>query len=152
MKIVWVGKTKQNFIKDGIDEYQKRVRKYTSLKIHEIADCKRSKNRDIMQVKEIEGDSLLKSVSDNDYVILLDERGKNFDSVAFSKKINEIELHHNLLFIIAGVYGVHEKVKKRADLILSFSSFTFTHQMIRLLLMEQLYRAITITNNKQYHY
>lgn len=152
MKILWVGKTKQNFIKDGVKEYQKRLRSYTSLKIIEVSDCKRSKNREITQVKETEVEAILKQLSSKDFVILLDERGECLNSVQFANKISKIELHHNLVFVIGGVYGVHEKIQIRANYILRFSSFTFTHQMVRLLLMEQLYRAFTILHNKQYHY
>lgn len=154
--IVCVGKIKEKYLKDAIDEYSKRLSKYVKLSIKENADekCedKQSEALDI-KVKEIEGKRILNSIKDSSYVILLDIDGKMIDSVSLSEKISSLAINgvSDITFIIGGSLGVSEVVKKRADYRLSFSKMTFPHQLMRVILLEQIYRAFRIMNNEPYH-
>ena len=150
IKIICLGKTKQKFIKDGINEYLKRISGQYKIDFLILPDAKLSKNNSVEIVKKKEAEILQKHISSENILIVLDEKGKNFSSLEFADFIQKAG--KNIDFIIGGVYGLRENIKRKADLILSFSSFTFTHQMIRLLLTEQIYRAITIINGKKYHY
>ncbi|MCD4817284.1 MAG: 23S rRNA (pseudouridine(1915)-N(3))-methyltransferase RlmH [Candidatus Cloacimonetes bacterium] len=152
IKILCVGKTKTDFIQAGISEYEKRISRFSKLKWEFLPDIKLKKNSTTDDVKAKEAEVILKRVSEKDFLISLDENGKQFNSIAFSQKMDSILAHKNIIFIIGGVYGLHYTVLKRADIILGFSKFTFTHQMIRLILLEQIYRAFTIIKNKKYHY
>lgn len=152
MKILCVGKTKQSFIKDGIEEYEKRLRLYDPVQWLMVPDVKLSKSHTVDQVKAQEAAIILKHLSARDVVIALDERGTQFSSVAFAAQLEKLQVQGPLVFIIGGVYGLDPAVRKRANLVLGFSRFTFTHQMIRLLLVEQIYRAHTILHGKTYHY
>lgn len=154
--IVCVGKIKEKYLKDAIDEYSKRLSKYVKLSIKENVDekCedKQSEALDI-KVKEIEGKRILNSIKDSSYVILLDIDGKMIDSVSLSEKISSLAINgvSDITFIIGGSLGVSEVVKKRADYRLSFSKMTFPHQLMRVILLEQIYRAFRIMNNEPYH-
>jgi 23S rRNA (pseudouridine1915-N3)-methyltransferase len=147
--IVTVGKTKQDFIISGFEEYQKRINRYTNLKIIDLPDSS-LKNNDMDAVRETEADNIIKQFKENDYLIALDSRGKSFSSEQFAAFL-ENNLKVNLIFCIGGVYGLSQRVLNKANLVLSFSAFTFTHQMIRLLLIEQIYRAFNILNGGKYH-
>jgi len=150
IKIFCLGKSKQKFIEEGIREYQKRISKYAKIEIKILLDAKLTKTNTIEIVKNKEAEILEKYLQRNNFIIVLDENGKQFTSIEFSNFISKID--RNVIFVIGGVYGLSEKILKRANLVLSFSKFTFTHQMIRLILMEQLYRAFTIIEGKKYHY
>jgi len=150
IKIICLGKTKQKFIKDGINEYLKRISSQFKMDFLILPDVKLSKNNSVEIVKKKEAEILQKHISFENFLIVLDEKGKNFSSLEFADFLQKSG--KNIDFIIGGVYGLGENIKRKADLILSFSSFTFTHQMIRLLLTEQIYRAITIIDGKKYHY
>lgn len=147
--ILAIGKTKRGFIQDGIHEYMKRIKKYSVVKIIELPDSS-IKNKNEKTVIEQEADIILEKIKSNDYLVLLDSNGKQFSSLEFAGFLqNNSRL--NLCFCIGGVYGVSRRVKQRADYIVSFSKMTFTHQMIRLLLTEQIYRALNINHGGNYH-
>lgn len=149
IKILCVGKIKESFFKDSISEYTKRLSKYTNLQIIEVDDIN-SDNINIILDKEKE--LLIKHITAKDYVITLEIEGKQLDSLEFSKKLEELQVYNsNIVFIIGGSYGLHRQIKDRADFKLSFSKLTFPHQLFRVILLEQIYRAYKIINNESYH-
>lgn len=147
MKIICVGKVKERFFVDAINEYIKRISKYTKLEIIEIPD---EANESIAMKKE--GEKILSKIKDNDYVVTLEIEGNSLTSLEFAKKIdNNFNSNKNLTFVIGGSYGLDESVKSRSDYKLSFSKFTFPHQLFRVILLEQIYRAYKINHNENYH-
>ena len=147
MKIICVGKVKEKFFVDAIEEYSKRISKYIKLEIIEIPD---EANESIAMKKE--GEKILSKIKDNDYVVILEIEGNILTSLEFAKKIdNNFNSNKNLTFVIGGSYGLDESVKSRSDYKLSFSKFTFPHQLFRVILLEQIYRAYKINNNENYH-
>ena len=156
MKIVLltIGKTKKSFLSEGIKKYLLKLKHYTNLESIEIDNVKFSKNISESELINKEAEILISKLAPSDYVILLDEKGRQYSSLEFSKKLNNwmIGSKKRLVFIIGGAYGVSKTVSSRVDEILSFSPMTFSHQMIRLFFLEQLYRAYTILNNNPYHH
>lgn len=143
IKLIQIGKTKDDYVKEGVEEFIKRLRPFSDL---EIVDIKKQKN------VEEEGEKILKAMDKNAVVIVLDEHGKQFDSVEFAALLKkEKDRGGSINFVIGGAYGLAKSVKARADIILSMSKMTFTHQMIRLFLLEQLYRGVCIFSGKEYH-
>jgi len=153
IKIVCVGKIKENYLNQGISEYLKRLSGYSSAEIIEVKDEKISTNTSEEKIKETEANRILEKINDKDYVFLLDLKGKSLSSEEFALKMDELISKGigNYCFIIGGSLGVSDVVRKRADFSLSFSKLTFTHQMMRLLLLEQIYRCFKINNNETYH-
>ena len=149
VSILAIGKTRQDYLIKGIAEFQKRLSRYTAVKLIELPDIK-GKQTNIEELKSKEADLVIKNLKPADILIALDERGKMLSSEAFSLFL-EREMRHNLVFCIGGVYGFDQRLIERSDHVLSFSKFTFTHQMIRLLLIEQIYRAFNILQGGQYH-
>lgn len=154
IKLLAIGKTDNLHLQQLIDDYTKRLGFYISFEIQIIQDLKNTKSISEIQQKEKEGKLLLKQIDPSDEVILLDEKGKSYSSVAFSellqKKLNSgIK---NLIFIIGGPYGFSEEVYQRANGKISLSAMTFSHQMVRLFFIEQLYRGFTILKNEPYHH
>jgi len=149
IKIIAAGKTRKNYLLEGIAEFEKRLQKYTRIKLIELPDIKTTE-ANIEKVIEQEAEQILSRIKPSEKVIALDEKGKAMSTVMFARYL-ENELRNDLVFCIGGVNGTGEKVKRRADLILSFSGFTFTHQMIRLLLYEQLYRVFNYLEGGKYH-
>ena len=149
-KILCVGKIKEKFLTDGILEYKKSIDGYSKIDIIEV---KEYNTPDVSKNIENEGNELLNKINKDDYVITLEILGKKLDSVAFSKHLENILNYHSskITFVIGGSNGLSDMVKNRSNYKLSFSDMTFPHQLMRLILTEQLYRAITITNNKEYH-
>ncbi|MDD7391637.1 MAG: 23S rRNA (pseudouridine(1915)-N(3))-methyltransferase RlmH [Fusobacterium gastrosuis] len=150
--IVCVGKIKDKYIIDGISEFKKRMQAFANLEIVELKEFSKEDNTQLSIKKE--SDELLKTLSKlNSYEILLDLNGKEFDSVAMSSYIENLKTKgvSSISFIIGGSDGVNEELKKKVDLKLKFSNFTFPHQLIRLILMEQIYRWFSISNNIKYH-
>ncbi len=148
IKIIAVGKIKEKYFIDALNEYIKRLSKYTKINIIEVQD----ESYDITKTLEVERDNILKYISNRDYIITLQIDGNNISSKDFSDKINEILTHHsNICFIIGGSYGLHEDIKKKSNFKLSFSKMTFPHQMFRVMLVEQIYRSYKIINNETYH-
>ena len=149
IKIICVGKIKEDFFKKAILEYQKRISKYTKL---EIIECKDYDIGNIDSIKKMECEEILKRINDKEYVITLEIEGKNLDSIEFSKLIdNTLAINSNITFIIGGSYGLDDEVKKRSNYKLSFSKMTFPHQLFRIILLEQIYRSFKIINNESYH-
>ncbi|VBB46746.1 Ribosomal RNA large subunit methyltransferase H [uncultured Paludibacter sp.] len=154
IKLLMIGKTTDANLHKLIENYQKRLSHYLSFEITVIPDIKNAKNLTLDQQKEKEAELLLSKIETQEEVILLDERGKQFSSVQFSNFISDKMLYSgkNVTFVIGGAYGFSEKVYSRANSLLSISAMTFSHQMIRLLFVEQLYRAMTIIKGEPYHH
>lgn len=152
--LVCIGKTDDRHILDGIEVYTKRLKHYCNFQLQVIPDLKNVKNLSQEQQKEKEGALLLKSVSNQDFVILLDERGKELSSVEFSAFLEKqmVSSVSSLVLLIGGPYGFSEEVYKRGNYKLSLSRMTFSHQMIRMFFVEQLYRAYTIMRGEPYHH
>lgn len=149
IKILCVGKIKEKYLKDAIDEYQKRISKYTKLEIIEVEDIF---EQNINNIKKKESEILKKYISDKDYVITMEINGRQLDSVEFSKKINDtLIINSNIIFLIGGSYGLDEELLKRSNFSISFSKLTFPHQLFRVILLEQIYRSYKIMNNESYH-
>ena len=147
MKIICVGKIKEKFFRDAIEEYSKRISKYTKLEIIQISD---EANESVALKKE--GEKILSKIKNNDYVVTLEVEGNSLDSLEFARKIdNNFNSNKNLTFVIGSSYGLDDLVKQRSDYKLSFSKFTFPHQLFRVILLEQVYRAYKINNNENYH-
>lgn len=156
VKILCVGKIKEKFYRDAIDEYLKRLSKYASVTVVEVADEKTSENAsdtEIDIVKEKEGERLLKHINERDFVIALAILGKQMDSVAFSKYIEDLGISgkSTIDFVIGGSLGLSDAVLKRSDFQISFSKMTFPHQLMRVVLLEQIYRGMRIMKNEPYH-
>lgn len=148
IKIICVGKIKEKYFIDAINEYIKRLSKYTKIKIIEVSD----ENFDKVKTLETEKNSILKHITEKDYIVTLEIEGKSIDSLEFSKKVEELLANYgNICFIIGGSYGLHEDIKKKSNFSLSFSKMTFPHQMFRMILLEQIFRAFKIINNETYH-
>ena len=149
IKIVVVGSIKEQYLKDAIEEYKKRISKYTNVEIIEVKDEGLVEASKAMKLEE---EKILKHISDRDYLITLEIEGKQFTSVEFAEKINNILIENsNITFVIGGSYGLTDNIKNKARLHLSFSKMTFPHQLFRVLLLEQIYRAYKINNNESYH-
>ena len=149
IKIICVGKIKEKYLKDAISEYSKRISKYTKLEIIEVND------RDKLPINDIldkEGNDILKHINDKDYVVTLEIYGNSLSSIELAKKIDTIfNNYSNMVFVIGGSYGLSDIIKKRSNYALSFSKLTFPHQLFRVMLLEQIYRAHKINNNETYH-
>lgn len=149
-----IGKTEQDYLKKGIDIYMQRIKHYLTFEIKTVAALKSTKSLSELQQKQKEGELLLAQVSPTDTLILLDENGKMFSSVQFSEFVEKQMVlgAKNLVFVVGGPYGFSDEVYKRAALKISLSSMTFSHQMVRLIFTEQLYRALTIIKGEPYHH
>jgi len=154
IKFIAVGKTDNNNLQQLISDYQKRLKFYIGFNFVIIPDIKNTKNLTEAQQKDIEGKAVLKNVDKSDQVILFDEKGSNYNSVAFSIFLQKKMLSgcKQLVFVIGGPYGFSEDVYKRAQGKIALSAMTFSHQMVRLFALEQLYRAFTIIKNEPYHH
>jgi len=147
---LFIGKTKEGFIRDGIEKYARLAGHYLPVDIREI---KGATAKDPDAAKEEEAESVLGRLSPGDIVVLLDEHGKNPVSVDFAAEMGRlIEQGRRTVFVIGGPFGLSDKLRRRADYLLSLSRLTFTHEMARLILLEQVYRAMTILKGKTYHY
>lgn len=156
IKIICVGKLKEKFLKEGIGEFQKRIKTYANLEIVEVKDeaCpENSSELEMEKIKEVEGERILSKISKGSYVIALDIGGKALTSEDFAKKIEDLSVEgiSSIDFIIGGSLGLSQGVKNKSDYRLSFSKFTFLHGLMRLILVEQVYRAFRIINNHPYH-
>ncbi len=154
--ILCVGKVKEKFYRDAIAEFEKRLSKYCKLQIVEVADEQTPDNAGEAietMIKQKEAVRLLKNISDGDYVCTLEIGGRSMTSVAFSKWIEKAQIDgkNSIVFVIGGSLGLHDSVRKRSDFALSFSEMTFPHQLMRVILCEQIYRAYRIMNHEPYH-
>ena len=149
IKIICVGKLKEKYLKDAIDEYLKRLSKYTKINLIELNDVN---NMDINNILRKEQEEIAKYINIKDYVITLEIDGNQLSSLEFAKKIDDVFINYsNITFIIGGSYGLSNEIKNRANYKLSFSKLTFPHQLFRVILLEQIYRAFKINNNEEYH-
>ncbi|MGY3815938.1 23S rRNA (pseudouridine(1915)-N(3))-methyltransferase RlmH [Gemella taiwanensis] len=153
--LICVGKVKEKFYRDAIKEYEKRLGAYIKLNTIEISDekVKVENDSEIALAMEKEGNSILSKIKDNQYVITLEILGKNLSSEEFASKIDNLMLtsKSDVVLVIGGSYGLSDSVKKRSDFALSFSRMTFPHQMMRVVLLEQVYRAYRIITGASYH-
>jgi 23S rRNA (pseudouridine1915-N3)-methyltransferase len=148
IKIVCIGKPKENYIKDAIKEYKKRLTKYTKL---EIIELESTEYDDINKNLKEESDRIIKYLNDKDYIITLDIAGKQLSSEELAIKIENILIQKNITFIIGGSNGLEKTIKNMSNDSLSFSKLTFPHQLFRVILLEQIYRSFKIINNESYH-
>lgn len=156
IKVVTVGKLKEKYLKDGIAEYSKRISRFAKLEMIELADEKtldKASESENQKILEIEGQRILSKVGDRDFVIVLAIEGKTFSSEEFSKQLEEASIKgfSTLTFIIGGSLGLSSSVKNRANISVSFGRLTLPHQLMRLVLVEQIYRAFTIQQGSPYH-
>ncbi len=156
MKIIFLtaGKTEDAYLKDGIDKYVKRLKHYTKLEMVELNELKNTKALTAEQQKAKEADLILKKIIATDHVILLDENGVTFTSPQFANYLDKKNLNSvaNLVFVVGGPYGFDPSIYERANDKISLSAMTFSHQMVRLFFVEQLYRAFTIIKGEPYHH
>lgn len=155
--IAAAGKLKEKYLSQGIAEFMKRLRPYAQVEIKEIREEKMPDEpsaADKERILQLEGERLLKLVPEGSYLIVLDVYGKQLSSEDLAAQIADLALHgkSNLTFLIGGAFGLSREVRQAADLRLSFSAMTFTHQMVRLLLVEQIYRAFKINRHEKYHW
>ncbi len=153
IKFILIGKTSFNFVDEGIKMYLQRIKRFVDFEIITIPDLKNTKKLNPVQIKEKEGSLILKQLKTNDFLILLDEKGKSLNSVEFAGFISNKQDAgtKQLSFVVGGAYGFSQDLYKRANYLLSLSAMTFSHQIIRLFFMEQIYRAYTIIKGLPYH-
>ena len=154
MQLIVIGKTNQDFVQKGLDEFCARLKHYIPFELEIIPDIKNTKNLSFEQQKEREGELILKTFQSGDFIVLLDEKGKEFTSLKFAEYL-EKKTHtvsKRLVFVIGGPYGFSQKVYEAAFEKIALSKMTFSHQLIRVIFAEQLYRAMTILNNEPYHH
>ena len=156
IKLVTVGKLKEKYLKDGIAEYAKRLSRFSKLELLELADEKtpdKASELENQQILEKEGSRILAKVSEREFVVALAIEGKQFPSEEFSSILNDITVRgfSDITFVIGGSLGLSPTVKKRANLLMSFGKFTLPHQLMRLVLVEQIYRAFMIQQGSPYH-
>ena len=152
--LIAIGKTDAQYFKEAIEEYKKRLIHYLPFDVELIPDLRNTKNLSEEQQKAKEGELILKSLQAGDYIVLLDDKGKEYTSMKFAQYIEQ-KMHSvpkRLVFIIGGPYGFSDDVYNKANEKLTLSRMTFSHQMVRLIFVEQLYRAMTIINNEPYHH
>ena len=154
--IVSVGKIKEKYLKQGITEFEKRLRPYCKLKLDEVADeqaPEQLSEKELIKVKQKEGERILQKIKQTEYVIALDIHGVNWSSEQLAKEIDKLGVlgKSSIAFVIGGSNGLCEEVLQRANHKLSFSKMTFPHQLMKLILMEQVYRAFKILRNEPYH-
>jgi len=149
IKIICVGKIKENYFTEAINEYKKRLEKYTKLEIIELMD---EGIDDITKAIRLEGEKIKKYLSPKDYIITLEINGKEISSEALAHLLeNTLIYNSNITFVIGGSYGLSDEIKSLASYHLSFSKMTFPHQLFRIILLEQIYRSFKINNNESYH-
>jgi 23S rRNA (pseudouridine1915-N3)-methyltransferase len=154
IQLIVVGKTDAPYLRDGISQYEKRLKHYFPFELKEIPELKNARNLREPQIKDAEGELILKLLSNSDHVVLLDEQGKQFRSIEFSQYIQKKANAglKQLVLVIGGAYGFSDAVYQRSNEKLSLSKMTFSHQMVRLFAIEQVYRAMTILRNEPYHH
>lgn len=157
INIVCVGKLKESYLKEAVDEYSKRLSKYCNLNFIEIPDEKlpnKINDSIIQEIKNKEGNKILNAIKKDSYVISLDLHGKQYTSEEFSEKLENITVRgfSTITFVIGGTLGIMEEILKSSNELICFSKMTFPHQLIRVFLAEQLFRAFKISNNETYHW
>ena len=151
--LLTVGKTDVRWVREGLELYVSRLSHYVRFSLKEIPELKNVSAFTKEQIKEKEGDLILSSLAPGDFVVLLDERGRKYRSVEFAYFIRErLNRGADMVFVVGGAYGFSQKVYSRADSMMSLSDMTFSHQMVRTIFAEQLYRAFTIIRGEPYHH
>lgn len=149
IKIICIGKLKEKYLQEMVKEYEKRLTKYTKIKIIELED---KSFDDIDKIKKIEAEQINKQINEKDFIITLDISGKQMTSIELSTYLYNTQINFsNITFIIGGSYGLSDEIRNKANFSLSFSKLTFPHQLFRVMLLEQLYRCYKIQNNESYH-
>ena len=155
IKLVVVGKLKEKFHKEEVNEYLKRLSKYAKINLIEVEEEKIKDNSSLKENEQIllkEGNNILKQIKENEFVFLLDLHGKEISSEEFASKIDQLTCNYSTItFVIGGSLGVSEELRKRSNFKLKLSPMTFTHQMTRIIILEQIYRTFKINNNEVYH-
>lgn len=154
IRVIFVGKTTEAYLDEGISLYEKRLKHYARVELEVVPGLKNTKSMSPIQQAKEEGEGILLRLTTKDRLILLDDKGKGMDSITLAKHLMHMSVthHKNLVFVVGGAYGFSDAVYKRADEQLSLSQLTFSHQMVRLILLEQLYRAMTINKGEPYHH
>ncbi len=149
IRIICVGKIKEKYLKEAIIEYTKRIKKYTNIEIIELPDESFPDEKKVIKTEAL---NILKHINKKDYIITLEINGKEYTSISFAEKLDKISIDYsNITFIIGGSLGLSEEISKIANEKISFSRLTFPHQLFRVFLLEQIYRAYKINNNETYH-
>lgn len=154
ISLIAISKTTEKYLQEGIAIYENRLQHYCKFQRIEIPDLKNSKNLSFDQQKQKEADLILSKITNTDFVVILDENGKEFSSVQLSNEMNKWmnQSISNVVFVIGGPYGFDQSIYNRANLKVSLSKLTFSHQMVRLFFLEQLYRAFSIQKGEPYHH
>ncbi len=154
IELILVGKTSKSYFQEAIAEYTKRILRYTSFEIKVIPEIRNAKNLSESQVKDLEGNFILKQTDSSDFIVLLDDKGKSFTSkeMAFWLEQKQTQSIKKVVFVIGGAYGFSESVYARANEKISLSKLTFSHQIVRPIFLEQLYRCFSIINGEPYHH
>lgn len=152
IQLLCIAKTEADWIQKGCEEYKNRLKHYAPYEVIEIPNIKNAKNLSFDELKKKEGELLLQKITDGDFVILLDERGMELSSIELAQRLEKWIMQRTIIFVIGGAYGFSAEMYARANAKLSLSRMTFSHQMIRVIFVEQLYRAFTILRNEPYHH
>jgi 23S rRNA (pseudouridine1915-N3)-methyltransferase len=152
--LLQVGKTSERYLTEGITTFEERIRKYSAFEIFTIPELRNTRNISARQLKTKEGEKILQFFKKDDYIVILEDKGKEFSTIEFSSWLEKMLLSQKkrIVFVIGGAWGFSEEVPAMADMRLSLSRLTFSHQMVRLLFMEQLYRAFTVIRGEPYHH
>lgn len=153
LTLLFIGKTATPQLQELIEDYRQRLLHYVSFSIKVLPELKQTKNMTEQQQKQEEGKNLLREITPSDFLVLLDERGKEYRSIELSEQLQKwFAGGKDLVFVVGGPYGFSKEVYDRADTLLSLSRMTFSHQMVRLFAIEQLYRSMTIIKGEKYHH
>jgi 23S rRNA (pseudouridine1915-N3)-methyltransferase len=154
IKFIYIGKTSKKFLLEGELEYLKRLKHYCNIECIEITDLKNQKSLSFEEIKKAEGEKFLSNLQKEDQVYLLDDKGKTFSSPQLAEFISKQQIYSSgtLIFLVGGAFGFSKAVYERAIGKISLSSLTFSHQMVRMIFLEQLYRAFTIIKGEKYHH
>ena len=152
--LLQIGKTSEKYISDGTGIFESRIRKYVSFEIFTVPDIRNTRNMPVQEQKVKEGERIIRFFKSDDFIVLLDEKGKENSTIEFSGWLERIFMvpKKRIVFVIGGPWGFSAEVYRKADLTLSLSRLTFSHQLVRLLFLEQLYRALTIIKGDPYHH
>ncbi len=154
IKFICIGKTTKPFLEAGEEEYFSRLKHYVPIERIELSDIRNSRNLNREQLKEAEGKEILKRILPTDQLVLLDERGKEFSSVSFATHLEQ-QMNQSvkaIVFVVGGAFGFSVEIYQRANMKMSLSRMTYSHQMVRMIFLEQLYRAFTIIRGESYHH
>ncbi|NQT27938.1 23S rRNA (pseudouridine(1915)-N(3))-methyltransferase RlmH [candidate division KSB1 bacterium] len=153
ISVLCIGESKASYLKEGEKDYMNRLKHYTQIRIEQIRPVRHNKSKSEAQILKDESDLLRQKITVSSFIVTLDSKGKEFSSEMFAEKISnwQVQGKREILFVIGGPLGLHSTILKQADLIMSLSRMTFTHDMVRLVLLEQIYRAHTILRGEKYH-